>query len=139
LGGLDLAVVPDLIAEAEEGVLDLSPRLRDRVEMPDRELVPGPRDVDRVAAECPVELRTLELGAAAFDPRLQPLAKAVERHAGLPVSTPSQRLGELAPAAEVADTRVFELRQGAGRRNRGLGVFSVLVPVHCGDCIVGPA
>ena len=33
LDGLDLAVVADLVAEAEEGVLDHPPDLRDRVEM----------------------------------------------------------------------------------------------------------
>ena len=31
LDGLDLAVVADLVAEPEEGVLDLTARLRDRV------------------------------------------------------------------------------------------------------------
>src|SRR5439155_12433693 len=43
LGRLDLAVVPDLVAEPEEGFLDLAPRLRDRVQVAERELVSGER------------------------------------------------------------------------------------------------
>ena len=34
---LDLAVVSNLVAEADEGVLDLAARLRDRVQMAERE------------------------------------------------------------------------------------------------------
>ena len=61
LDRLDLAVVADLVAEAEEGVLDLPPRLGDRVQVPERKLVAGQRDVDDVLGQRAVELGALEL------------------------------------------------------------------------------
>ena len=51
LGGLDLAVVTDLVAEAEEGVLDLAPRVGERVQVAEREPFAGERDVDDVLGE----------------------------------------------------------------------------------------
>ena len=46
LDRLDLAVVADLVAEAEERVLDLAPHLRDRVQLAERQLLARQRDVD---------------------------------------------------------------------------------------------
>ena len=81
LGRLDLAIVADLVAEAEEGVLDLAPRLRDRVQVPERERVAGEGDVDDLLGERTVELRALELRAASLERALEPVADAVQRHA----------------------------------------------------------
>ena len=59
LGRLDLAVVADLVAEPQEGVLDLAARLGDRVQMPEREALARERDVDNVLGEGSVELGAL--------------------------------------------------------------------------------
>ena len=135
LGRLDLAVVADLVAEAEEGVLDLPPRLRDRVQVAERERVAGERDVDDVLGERTVELSALELCAAGLERGLEPVADAVQRHAALAVADRAQRLRELALAAEVADARLLELggRRGACDRAlrlgfQGLGIHRATVP-----------
>ena len=75
LGGLDLAVVADLVAEAEEGVLDLAPRLRERVQVAEREPFAGERDVDDVLGQRAVELGSLEGGLASGDGGLDRLAQ----------------------------------------------------------------
>ena len=64
LDGLDLAVVADLVAEPEERVLDLAPGLRDRVQVAERQLLAGERDVDDVLGKAPLELGALELRAS---------------------------------------------------------------------------
>ena len=46
LDGLDLVAVDDLVAEADEDVLDLPADLRDRVEPAARDALAGKRDVD---------------------------------------------------------------------------------------------
>ena len=46
LDRLDLPVVPHLIAEPEEGVLDGSPDLRDQVQLAERPLLAGERHVE---------------------------------------------------------------------------------------------
>src|SRR5207244_9060763 len=122
LRGLHLAVFADLVAQAEERVLDLAPRLRDRVEVPERELVAGPGDVDDILGEGTVELGSLELGAAPFERFLQPVAEGVENHAALAVADGAQALGELAPAAEEADAGALELGEVLGPRDRALGL-----------------
>ena len=61
LDGLDLAVVADLVAEAEEDVLDLAADLRDRVEVAERQLLARERDVDDLLAQARLELGALEL------------------------------------------------------------------------------
>ena len=109
LDRLDLAVVADLVAEAEEGVLDLPPRLRDRVQVPERKLVAGQRDVDDLLGQRAVELGALELLAPRRQRGLEPVAQRVERHPGLAVAHGAQGLRELALAAEVADARLLEL------------------------------
>ena len=43
---LDLVAVDDLVAEAEEDVLELAPDLRDQVEVSARNLVAGEGDVE---------------------------------------------------------------------------------------------
>ena len=46
LDGLDLPVVPHLVAEAEERVLDRPPDLRDQVELAERRRLAGERHVE---------------------------------------------------------------------------------------------
>src|SRR5207249_7673546 len=105
----DLAVIADLVAEPEEGVLDLTAGLRDRVQVAERQRVAGERDVDDVLGERALELGALELGASGLDRLLEPVAQGVERHPGLAVADAAKGLGELALAAEVADARLLEL------------------------------
>ena len=81
LGRLDLAVVADLVAEPEEGVLDLAPGLGDRVQVAEREPLAGERDVDDVLGQRAVELGALERGLAGGDRGFDRLAGRVERHA----------------------------------------------------------
>src|SRR3954462_4051311 len=135
LDRLDLAVVPDLVAEPEEGVLDLTPGLRDRVEVPERQRVAREGDVDDVFGQRALELGALEGFAPLRERRLEPVAQRVERHPGLAVAHGAQRLGQLALAAEVADARLLQL--GGARRARdralrlgfqGLGVHRATVP-----------
>ena len=135
LGRLDLAVVADLVAEAEEGVLDLAPRLRDRVQVPERERVAGEGDVDDLLGERTVELRALELCAASLERALEPVADAVQRHPALAIADLAESLRELALAAEVADARLLELGGGRGACDRalclgfqGLGIHPPTVP-----------
>src|SRR5439155_319619 len=120
LGGLDLAVIADLVAEPEEGVLDLASSLRDRVEMAGRELVAGPGDVDLVAGERAVELGALQLRSALVELFFEPAAQGVESHAALAVAHRSQRLRQVALAAQEADARVVELGEVFGARDRAL-------------------
>ena len=58
----------DLVAEAEEDVLDLAADLRDRVQVAERQLLARERDVDHLLAQPPVELGALELVARARRP-----------------------------------------------------------------------
>ena len=46
LDGLDLPVVPDLVAEPEERVLDRSPDLGDQVQLAERRRLAGERHVE---------------------------------------------------------------------------------------------
>ena len=64
----------------------------------------------------PVELLAGERPLALVDRGLEPLADAVEQHAGLAVADGAERLRELALAAEVADAHVLDL---VGRRRVG--------------------
>src|SRR5262249_11788770 len=135
LGGLDLAVVADLVAEAQERVLDLAPRLRDRVQVPERQLVARERDVDDVLGERAAELGAVELVPARVERSLECRLQRVERDAGLAVSNAPQRLREIALAAEEADARLVELGRIGSGRDRALRLAFVLLPVHAGDCI----
>ena len=121
--GLDLAVVADLVAEAEEGVLDDPPGLRDRVQVPERELVARKRDVDALLRQPPVELGPRELGIAAVDGSLEPLAERVQRHAGLAVAHFAQRKLELAFPPEVLDAHALDVVRRGGTRDGCERVF----------------
>src|SRR2546430_16281189 len=97
--GLDLRVVPDLVAEAEERVLDDAADLGDRVQMADRQVLARQRDVDNLVAEAAGELLVLEQLLALRDGGLEALAGALQEHAGLSVAGAPGRPGELALAA----------------------------------------
>ena len=82
---LDLGALVDLEAQAAEDVLDLAPRRRQQVQVPDRRgRVAGQRDVGAVAGEPLAQLGGLELGAARGDQPLERLPRLVGRLADLP-------------------------------------------------------
>ena len=126
-GGLDLAAVDDLVAEAEEDVLDVPPHLRRRMERAaasraDRaEQLGRQRDIDGLRREPRVELLALELLLARGERPLDRLAGGVQGHARLAVAHLSERELQVGLAAEVLDVKLFELagrRRGVDRRNR---------------------
>ena len=123
LDRLDLAVVADLVAEAEEGVLDLPPRLRDRVQVAERERLARQRDVDTssVSRRSSAARSSLLCGAST---RPRAGRGAVQRHAGLAVADCAQRLRELALAAEVAHARVVQLAAVSPPRSRSCASVS---------------
>ena len=84
LDRLDLAVVAHLVAEPDEGVLDLATGLRDRVQVAERELVAGEGDVDDVLGRAPLELCALERLAPLRDGGLERCRE--RRSAASPVS-----------------------------------------------------
>src|SRR5207302_2526129 len=100
LDRLDFAVVPDLVAEAEERVLDDAPDLGDRVEVTDRQLLARQGDVDHLIAQPAVELRVLEHPFPLGDGRLETLPDPVQEDATVAVAYAAQRLRELALAAQ---------------------------------------
>src|SRR5919202_1411390 len=61
VGVLDLAAVEDLVAEAEEEILDLAPHLREQVEAAAPRRLARKRDVDDILGERALERRPLEL------------------------------------------------------------------------------
>src|ERR1700693_592011 len=111
-GRLDLSVVANLVAEADESVFDLAASLRDRVHVAERKLVTGERDVDNVLGLGPVELGALELRLPRLDRLLDRLACGVQRHAGLAVTYLAKRELEVAAAAEIPDAKLVQV---AGR------------------------
>ena len=73
LDGLDLAVVADLVAEAEERILDLAAHLRDRVELAERRArSPGSVTSTTSCVSAPVELGAVERGLPFRDRGLEP-------------------------------------------------------------------
>ena len=132
---LDLAVVADLVAEAEEGVLDLPPRLRDRVQVAEREPLAGERDVDDVLGQRTVELGALEGGLARIDGALDRFPGRVERHARLAVAHLAERELERAAAPEVADAQLLQLRSRRGSLDGAQGLALERLRVHARDCI----
>src|SRR5438105_1523230 len=86
LDRLDLAVVADLVAEAEEGVLDDAADVRRRVERPNGQLVSRQRDVEAVGAQPLVELGAPQLRFALGERSLEPLAHRVQGHPRLAVA-----------------------------------------------------
>ena len=115
LDGLDLPVVPNLVAEPEERVLDRSPDLRDQVQLSERR---------RVAGERHVEVGILddvggELAFALLQRILDRSAGRVQCHAGLAVAHLAERELQRALAAEIADAQLLERVRICGGCDRG--------------------
>ena len=133
---LDLAAVDDLVAEAEEDVLDLAADLRDQVQVPAARRLARKRDVDSRPRR---RLAVARAERASRSQRLLDRSRAAL--SAIPVSrsrTRAQGLLELALAAEVADARLLELRGRRGRLDRGAAPrVRCASPVHGGDCTIG--
>src|SRR5207245_4812398 len=127
---LDLATVDDLVAEAEEDVLDLTTKLREEMQMAAPESRAGQRDVEGLVERC--ETLALELGLAGLERLLQPFAGGVQRHPGLAFTNRTQGLLQLALPAEVADTDLIELGRRRRGSDRGLGLALECLDVHGG-------
>ena len=132
---LDLVVVADLVAEAEKGVLDLASRLRERVQVAEREPLAGERDVDDVLGQSAVELGPLEGSLACVDGGLDRLSSCIERHARLAVTHLAERELEGAAPPEIADAQLFQLRSRRGSLDRAQGLTLERLRVHARDCI----
>ena len=131
-GRLDLAAVDDLVAEAEEDVLDVAAHERRRMERAARpqlrrpEQLGGQRHVDALGREPLLELGARELVLPRGERGLDGLAHGVERHAGLAVAHVAQRELQRAAAAEVADADLGERGQ---RPRLGCGGERLLLEV----------
>ena len=140
-GRLDLAAVDDLVAEAEEDVLDVAAHERRRVERAARAQLRRPdqlgreRDVDALGREPLLELGARELRFPGGERRLDRLAHGVERHAGLAVAHVAQRELEGAPATEVADPDLGERGERPRLGRGGERLLLEVVAVHGGDLI----
>ena len=110
-GRLDLAAVDDLVAEAEEDVLDVATHQRRRMERAARaRSCASARAAPPAASRRPARSRAsprarpaLELLLLRGERRLDRLAHGVERHAGLAVAHFAQRELQRTLAAEVAN------------------------------------
>src|SRR5471032_670500 len=128
LDGLDFTVVAHLVAEPEERVLDHPAHLRDRMQMADRQLLAGERDVDHLFAEPPVELLVGERDFSRIEQRLEPLPDAVQQHPALAVTHLAQAQRKLALTAEVLDTNIFERSNRRRRLSRAHSRLFVFLP-----------
>ena len=115
LDRLDLAVVPHLVAEPEEGVLDGSPDLRDQVELADRRRLTGERHVEVDVLD---DVRG-ELALALLERLLDRRSRRVQRHPRLAVAHLAQRQLQRALAAEVVDAQLLQTLRIRGRGDRG--------------------
>ena len=140
-GRLDLAAVDDLVAEAEEDVLDVAADERGRVQRAAR---PQPRraeqprrqrDVGALGLQARVELRPLELGLRRLDRLLDRLPGGVQRHPGLAVAHLAERELQRALASEVVDAHVVELGERPCRGDGGDSFVLDCLRIHGGDCI----
>ena len=140
--GRHLVAVPDLVAQAEEDVLDLAARLGQQVQPAADDRRAGDRDVEGVAGERRFQLEALELGATGVECLLEPAADAVQQHPRLAVAHAAERLGDVGLAAEVAHARVFELGRRRRSRYRGERCCFMCLPIrlvrrHGGETIQG--
>ncbi len=109
---LDLAALDDLVAHAEEDVLDLAPHLRDQVQAAAPLRLARQRDVELLLPERPVELGALEGRLPLGDCLLDPLARRVQGHPGLAAANRAKRLLQLALSSQVTDARLVQLLGG---------------------------
>ena len=135
--GCDLGPVPDLVAHAEEDVLDLAPDLRQQVQPPAANRVAGNRDVETGAGGRLVD-ETQQILLPRRHRLLEPRPDAVQEHPALPVAHGAERLGELRLAAEVLDARVVELRFRQSLRDGAQRFGFIRGPTsHRGETIQG--
>ena len=131
---LDLGALHDAVAEADEDVLDLPPRLGQQVEVAgcDRGDA-GQGDVEGALDEAPLELVPLELLAAS---REQPLEVALRGVGGGPdrsplirrqLADPPEDSRQLGLAAQVAHPQVLERRGVRSGGDRRLGLATKCV------------
>src|SRR5882724_13184777 len=119
-GRLDLTAVDDLVAEAEEDVLDVPPHLRRRMKRAAAsrahrpEQLRGQRDVHRLRGEPRVELLALELLLPRGECLLDRFTSSVQDHPGLAVADLAQRELQVRLASEVLDPQILELRGARG-------------------------
>ena len=132
---LDFSVVPDLVAETDEGVFDLAACLRDRVQVAERQPLAGERDVDDVLGQGAVELGALQLGLASGNGSFDGNADGVQRHSGVAVAHLAERQLQVARAPEVADAELLELVPGRSGLDRAQRVVLQRLRVHGRDCI----
>ena len=105
---LDLAAVDDLVAEAQEDVLDRAHDLRQRVQVSARQARARERDVERLVELLELFARdALSSLALGF---LQPFSQRIEGapRLAIPPNLP-QRLRQRCAAAEIRDVRLREL------------------------------
>ena len=126
--GLDLAVVANLVAEAEERVLHGAADLRDRVQAAERELLAGEREVEHLLAQAPVELLVGERALAGLDRRLEPLPDPVEEHPLSRSRTPRSACAT-APSGRGNARGRPQLVRRRGSRNRARSVRLVRLPI----------
>src|SRR5262249_29621409 len=140
-GRLDLAAVDDLIAEAEEDVLDVAAHERRRMQSSARPKLRGPeqlgreRHVDRLGGETLFELGARKLRFPLGERGLYRLADGVERHAGLAVAHVAQCELERAAPADVASPDICKRSKRSRLGSGGEGLLLEVVGVHCGDLI----
>ena len=89
LDRLDLPVVPHLVAQPEERILDRAPDLRDQVQLSERPLLAGERDVEvDVLHDVGGEL-ALALLQRLFDPRRAPRSAPSRSRGHVPRAAPA--------------------------------------------------
>ena len=126
----DLGAVPDLVAHAEEDVLDLAADLREQMQPAALHGGSGDGHVD-VALGGRLVSGEGHLPLALLDRVLEAGADPVQQHAALAVADTAERLRELGLAPEVADARLFERAVG----DRAQRLLFVRGPVHRGETI----
>ena len=130
LDRLDLAVVAHLVAEPEERVLDGAAHLGDRVEVAERQLLAGERDVDHLLAQAPVELLAGERASRARRPPPRAVRRTPFR--SIPVSrsrtSRSARASSLLRPRYCTRTCSSSSLDAAGCARRD-GLLLVLLPV----------
>src|SRR5215467_6011879 len=138
---LDLAAVDDLVAEAEEDVLDVAAHERRRMERPARpelrraEQLGGQSDIDALGCKALLELRARELRLPFGKRSLDRLADCVERHAGLAVAHFAQRELQRALTTDEASSDLGERGEGSRLGGGGECLLLEVVGIHGGDLI----
>ena len=125
-----LVAFVDLVAHAEEDVLDLALDLGQNVQAAARKRRPGERDIECALGVEPLQLGLLDRFAAFLDCGLEPFTDPVQEHAALAVAHAPQALRQFAFTPEVADARVVEVAGRRRRRDRLQRLVLVLLPVH---------